>query len=279
MTLAGVAVDGDGDALGVGRVDERPDWPPAGVVGVVAQDELEVAAAAGASGYVAIGCTAFRSTATSARRRGCAPVGHRARRGAETATRPLRGGEVGAVLQSEAEIVDGEAAGGLWLPVRPVWASASIRSYSAASSVIAMPASPPLTGLLPCRLKQPMSPQVPTDRPPYRGTMGVRAVLDERDAVAASDLDEPIHAGRVAPHVDHADRLRPWRDPRLHVVGVGGERALVDVAEHRDTAEVEHWRGGGEERVRRHDDLVAGFTPTAKNVLCSAAVPLFISSA
>ena len=73
------------------------------------------------------------------------------------------------------------------------------------------------------------------------GAVGVRAVLDQRQPVAPRDVGEAVQRRRVAPHMHDADRARPRRDPALDVVGVGRQRARVDVAEDRRPP---HWRIG-----------------------------------
>ena len=97
-----------------------------------------------------------------------------------------------------------------------------------------------------------------TDRAPaIAGAVRVRAVLDQGHAVATRDVGEPVHRRRIAPHVHDADRPGAGRDAALHVVGIRGEGAGVDVAERRRAAALEDRRGGREERVGRHDHLGA----------------------
>ena len=62
----------------------------------------------------------------------------------------------------------------------------------------------------------------------------------------------------LAVEVDRQDRLGARRDGGLDVGRVDRERRRVDVDEHRRGAAVVDGRHGGDERVRRRDDLVAG---------------------
>jgi hypothetical protein len=95
-------------------------------------------------------------------------------------------------------------------------------------------------------------------QPGRRRAGRVRRILDQRQASLPAQLAQRCQCGRVAAVVDGAHGLRAWRDAPLHVRGIDPEVVRAgDVGQHRRCAAVAHRRGGGDERHRRHDDLVA----------------------
>ena len=90
------------------------------------------------------------------------------------------------------------------------------------------------------------------------GADRLRRVLDDRDAARLRRLDDRRHVGRLAEQVHRHDRLGPRRDGRDRRVDVDVERVGIDVDQHRRRADAHDAAGGGEERIGRRDDLVAG---------------------
>ena len=118
-----------------------------------------------------------------------------------------------------------------------------------------------------------MSPNVPTRRPAVAGAVRLGRVLDDAQAVLARDRDERLHVDGRAHQVDRDHAARARADRRLD--GLGGEqvRVGVDVDELRRRAGQAHRLGGGDERVRRHDDLVARADSSARSASAIASVP------
>ena len=94
--------------------------------------------------------------------------------------------------------------------------------------------------------------QTPVVATPARAER-LRGVLDQRHA-QRGQLGE---RRRPAEEVHRHDRLRPRGDPRRDVVRIEVERDRVDVREHRRRADAGDRLGGGVERERRADHLVA----------------------
>ena len=78
------------------------------------------------------------------------------------------------------------------------------------------------------------------------------------EIVAPRDRQQRRHVGREAAVVDRQDGPGAWCDRRLDELGIDAQRGRVDVDQHHVGAEVAHDLGGGRERVRGRDDLVAG---------------------
>jgi hypothetical protein len=87
----------------------------------------------------------------------------------------------------------------------------------------------------------------------------VRGVLDQEQAVALTEVEQRVHAARVAGvvHAHHAARRR--RDPTLDVAGIQRQVVGPDgVREDGPSAAESHGVGAGDEGQRRHDHLDSG---------------------
>src|SRR5207248_6693180 len=62
--------------------------------------------------------------------------------------------------------------------------------------------------------------------------VSLRAILDNEQLMLRSDRRDACHIGRLPVEVHRNDGTGPWRDRRLHQVGVYGV-VLIDVYEHR----------------------------------------------
>jgi hypothetical protein len=89
------------------------------------------------------------------------------------------------------------------------------------------------------------------------GAERLAGVLDEGELVGRRQLGEAIELGRVTEDVDDEDSPRVLGDRGAGRFGIHVERAWIDVDEDRSAALVEDRVGGGDERERRRDDLVA----------------------
>lgn len=93
--------------------------------------------------------------------------------------------------------------------------------------------------------------------PANRRTERLGGILDDDDAIGKL-RGQLVYVGAQAEQVDGNDRLGPWRDHALQIVGAHQEGGRVDVDEYRDGTEPRDTTGGREKRKRRRDDLVAG---------------------
>ena len=91
-----------------------------------------------------------------------------------------------------------------------------------------------------------------------RGADGVRGVLDDTNSVPIAECVEPVHVDRSTGEMDRHDRRRPWRDCGLRLIEVDQPGAGLAVDEDRRRPDVLDGIGGGDERHRGHDHLVAG---------------------
>ncbi len=90
------------------------------------------------------------------------------------------------------------------------------------------------------------------------GAVRLAGVLDDRQAVSRGDLGERVHVHGLPVQVHGHDRGGARRDRGPDGCGVHETVALEAVHEDRRGADVAHGLGGGDERVGRDDDLVAG---------------------
>ncbi len=86
---------------------------------------------------------------------------------------------------------------------------------------------------------------------------GLGRVLDDGQAVAARDGHDWVHVRHLSEQVDGHDRLGVLADDVLDLLGVDVVRDGVNVHEDRAGAGPPDAAGGGEERERGRDDLVA----------------------
>ena len=102
------------------------------------------------------------------------------------------------------------------------------------SSVTHNPPSPVVMCLPCCRLKQPISPCVPTSLPPSRARYAWSAP-EHRQAALAGEIDDRTHLARIAEQMRDDDRLRLLAQACGDGTGrdVAGER--IDVGEHRNS--------------------------------------------
>ncbi len=103
--------------------------------------------------------------------------------------------------------------------------------------------------------------------------MGLRAVLDEDEAVPRREGRDRVHVRDAPVEVDGQHRLRPRRERRLESPGVHREAILVDVDEHGGRARAEDSRRGRRARHRHREDLVPAPTPSARRASVIASVP------
>ena len=89
----------------------------------------------------------------------------------------------------------------------------------------------------------------------------VRAVLDERQPVPVGDRRQPIHVGHLLAQVHRHDGARARRDRGLDGIGVDRPALRLHVHYHRQRSRCDRSVGGGRERQRRHDHLVAPADP------------------
>ena len=91
--------------------------------------------------------------------------------------------------------------------------------------------------------------------------MRLAGVLDHREPVAVGDLLNRVHVARLAVEVHRHDgrgEAVVLLGGRLEGGRVDERRVLEAVDEHGHGADVAHGLGGGDERVDRHEHLVAG---------------------
>ena len=115
-----------------------------------------------------------------------------------------------------------------------------------------------------CSEKHAIEPCEPIGVTAVGGSDGACRILDDRDAVAIGEIGKRRQIGGQTELVDGHDCLRPLADRPLgrawiEVVGAG-----VDVGEDRSGAALPHSIGGGDERHRRHDHLVACGDPAGE---------------
>ena len=95
------------------------------------------------------------------------------------------------------------------------------------------------------------------DRPAVdRRGESLARVLDDREPVTLGDRADRVHVGGIAPEVDGHDGARPSGDRRRQTRGIQGV-LLVDVHEDRAGTGRHDGAQGRDERVRRHEHLVA----------------------
>ena len=92
--------------------------------------------------------------------------------------------------------------------------------------------------------------------PAVLGSVRLRRILDEPQAVALADSADRIRIARVTEEIDADDRLRSRRDGGRREIDVQLAEAVA-VDEHRRRAEPDDREDRGDERVRRSDHLVA----------------------
>ena len=130
---------------------------------------------------------------------------------------------------------------------------------TSASWTVIMPPSPVVMTLRGCSEKHASGPSEPIGRAAVRRADRAGRVLDERRAggdrrargMASMSAGSPSWCTGMIAFVRLGDRALRRRG--VEVVG-----ARVDVGEHRRGAALPHRVGGGDERQRRHDHLVAG---------------------
>ena len=83
-------------------------------------------------------------------------------------------------------------------------------------------------------------------------------VLDNLDPAVFGQPQHAFHIGCASAPVDGHYRRGVLGDRLLGGYYVNVERVLFNVAKDRDRADIQHAERGGDERVRRDDDLVAG---------------------
>ena len=89
----------------------------------------------------------------------------------------------------------------------------------------------------------------------------VRAVLDDRQPVAVGDRRQAVHVGHLLAQVHRHDGARARRDRGLDGIGVDRPALRFHVHDHRQRSGCDRGVGGGGERQRRHDHLVAPADP------------------
>ena len=149
----------------------------------------------------------------------------------QAALREQHGVEMGAVLEAEAQVVGVERVVGLAVLEAAVVAEQehAVEQLGIVGHRDAGLAARHRLGALQAEATD-VSPAADW-APQVRRAVGVRAVLDQRDAVAPGELREAIERRGVPPHVHDADGPRARGDAALDVGRVGGKRAPVDVAE------------------------------------------------
>ena len=138
-----------------------------------------------------------------------------------------------------------------------VLAQPAAAAAARASSVTSMPPSPVVMTLRGWNENAASSARAPTGSPGPGGADGARRVLHDGDAERVAQRPHGVDVGGHAGLVDQDHGPGARGEPRLHggrgeVLGDG-----VDVGEHRRRPHVADGVGGGDERQRRHDDLVA----------------------
>src|SRR5207342_2173829 len=83
-------------------------------------------------------------------------------------------------------------------------------------------------------------------------------IFDQRDSARVTELAEMIQLAGIAVDVDRDDRPRSVADRGLYRCGIEIERTTVDICEDGCRPFVDRTVCGGDERVRRGDDLVPG---------------------
>ena len=252
---ARVALDFDGHALRPRRVHERPAVPSPRVLGCVLQDEFEEATASRVRrGRDRLERRAVRQLRAQDVVVVPAPPIELLEPG-ETAERQEDRVEVRAILEAEADVIGVERASCLTLlePAvvpeheHPIEQHGVVRhrdaGFAARNSLRALQTE---TADVAPRADRPAA---------IAGAVGVRAVFDQRQAVLPRDVGEAVERRGVAPQMHDADRARSRCYATGDIVGVGQQRAGVDVAEDRPAAALEDRRRGGEEGIAGHDDL------------------------
>ena len=103
-------------------------------------------------------------------------------------------------------------------------------------------------------------------------------VLQHLQAVPGGDGHDVVHRAADPRVMDREDGPRPRRDGSLDGVLVDVQRVRADVHEDRPGPEADDGVGGGDERERRQDDLVAGPEVAEHGAISSAAVQDGVSS-
>ena len=88
--------------------------------------------------------------------------------------------------------------------------------------------------------------------------VGLGGVLDDRNAAAATDLQQRPHVGGLAVEMNRQDRPGSARDLSLDLAQVHRVGDRIDVDEDRPGPDVADGPGGRHERHRHRDDLIPG---------------------
>jgi len=90
---------------------------------------------------------------------------------------------------------------------------------------------------------------------PVRAAIALSDILDDAQAVPASDRHDLIHARRHAPHVHGDHRACPGGDLALQILRVEVQRG-VDLGDDRHSAHRDDGRSRRHKGIRRQDDLI-----------------------
>ena len=91
--------------------------------------------------------------------------------------------------------------------------------------------------------------------------MRLAGVFEHRDIVARGGRQDGIEIADAAAEVHRNDGPSLRRDRRFELTRVQLERLGIRIDKDRDRILPQHRVNGRDERVRRHDDFIAGFNP------------------
>ena len=94
--------------------------------------------------------------------------------------------------------------------------------------------------------------------------MCVSRVFDDHQVVPPRDIQERIHVGCLSGEMHGDDGLGSRGDGLFHSAGSDVEGISLDVREDGDRINHQHCTGGGDKRIRWHDDFISG--PHAKRL-------------